>query len=72
MKPVVVPIKLMIPYNAPAKFGAKSCEFCKLVNVEAPLKPSEIVIMLTHQYGWLPTDTKAIKQIPGIIWAKLL
>lgn len=47
-KPVVVPKKLIIPYNVPAKFGARSCEFCKFVNVDAPLKPSEIVIMATQ------------------------
>lgn len=52
MKPVVVPKKLIRPYNVPAKLGAKSCEFCKLVTVEAPLNPSDTVIIATHQYGW--------------------
>lgn len=50
-KPVVVPRKLITPYNDPAKFGAKSWEFCKFVNVDAPLKPNDIVITATHQYG---------------------
>lgn len=50
-KPVVVPIKLISPYSVPAKFGAKSCEFCKFVKVDAPLKPSDVVIIATHQYG---------------------
>lgn len=51
IKPVVVPKKLISPYNVPAKFGAKSWEFCKLVTVDAPLKPSDAVIIATHQYG---------------------
>lgn len=51
MNPVVVPTKLIIPYNVPAKFGAKSCEFCKLVTVEAPLNPKLSVMRVTHTYG---------------------
>ena len=47
--PVVVPKKFITPYNVPAKFGARSCEFCKFVSVEAPLKPSDVVITATHQ-----------------------
>lgn len=37
------PIKLIIEYNVPAKFGARSCEFCKFVNVAEPLNPNENV-----------------------------
>lgn len=69
-KPVVVPIKLISPYSVPAKFGAKSCEFCKFVKVDAPLKPSDVVIIATHQYGWSPTYANPIKQTPGRMCAK--
>lgn len=65
--PVVVPMKLIIPYILPAKFGARSCEFCKLVSVDAPLKPSDIVITATHQYGWWPTYANPIRHSPGRI-----
>lgn len=37
------PIKLIIEYNVPAKFGARSWEFCKFVNVAEPLNPNESV-----------------------------
>lgn len=70
--PVVVPMKLITPYNEPAKFGAKSCEFCRLVKVEAPLNPKDIVIIATHQYGCWPTYAKAIKHAPGRMCAKNL
>lgn len=63
-------MKLIIPYKVPAKFGAKSCAFCRLVNVDAPLKPREIVITATHQYGWWPTYASPIKHAPGKIWAE--
>lgn len=69
MNPDVVPIKLIVPYSVPAKFGAKSWEFCKFVKVDAPLNPSDSVITATHTYGSSPTYAKAIKNIPGIMWA---
>ena len=47
IKPVVVPTKLIIPYNEPEKLGARSCEFCKFVIVADPLKPSERVMTAT-------------------------
>lgn len=68
-KPVVVPTKLIAPYKDPAKFGAKSWEFWRFVKVDAPLKPSEVVMIATHQYGWWPTYAKPIKQSPGIMCA---
>lgn len=48
MNPLVVPTKLMIPYKLPAKFGAKSCEFCKFVMVAAPLNPRDNVMTATQ------------------------
>lgn len=44
MKPDVLPTQLIIPYIVPAKLGARSWEFCKLVNVDAPFSPRENVI----------------------------
>lgn len=68
MKPVVVPTKLMIPYRVPAKFGARSCEFCRFVTVDAPLKPKLRVIRATHTYGcW--TKHIPTRKRPGITWA---
>lgn len=42
-KPDDIPIKFIIEYKVPAKFGPRSWQFCKLVRVAAPLKPSEAV-----------------------------
>lgn len=54
MKPLDVPTKLMIPYSVPAKLGARSWEFWRLVIVDAPLNPSESVMMATQTYGSKP------------------
>lgn len=43
--------QFIIEYKKPAKFGAKSCEFCKFVIVDAPFEPSDAVISATHMYG---------------------
>lgn len=42
-KPDDIPMKFIIEYKVPAKFGPRSCVFCKLVKVAAPLKPNEAV-----------------------------
>lgn len=65
MKPLVVPTKLMIEYNVPAKFGAKSCEFCNEVTVDAPLEPNDNVMMATHIAGLLPTYVIEMSKRPG-------
>lgn len=59
----------MTEYNEPAKLGAKSCEFCKLVNVEAPFRPNDAVIIATHQYGLFPIYAMLINSKPGMICA---
>ena len=69
MKPLVVPTKLMIPYNVPAKFGAKSCEFCKFVIVAAPLNPSESVMTTTIKYGLNERYEIDSRKRPGIMCA---
>ena len=65
MKPVVVPTKLIIPYRVPAKLGAKSCEFCRFVTVDAPLKPKLRVINVTQMYGCC-TKHMPMRKSPGI------
>lgn len=67
MNPLVVPTKLMIPYSEPAKFGARSCEFCRFVIVAAPLKPSERVMIATQTYGSQPTKQSRMRKRPGIM-----
>lgn len=67
--PVVVPAKLIMEKMVAAKFGAKSCAFCKLVMVAAPLKPNDKVMRMTQVVALSPTYPSANSSSPGIIWA---
>lgn len=64
------PMTLIIEYSVPAKLGARSCEFCKLVNVAAPLKPKERVKMATMTSESLTYGIVSNKS-PGIICAEI-
>lgn len=65
MKPLEVPIKFIIEYNVPAKFGARSCVFCRFVRVADPFKPNEAVMIATQAYALPPTYVIDISKIPG-------
>lgn len=54
-----------MPYNVPAKFGAKSWEFCKFVKVEAPFNPSENVISRMAQVTLHPVNVCENSKNPG-------
>lgn len=59
-------MKLIIAYNVPAKFGAKSCEFCRFVKVAAPLNPKEAVKIPITRYVSVTYGIPNNKQ-PGMI-----
>lgn len=67
MNPVVPPMQFTIPYTVPAKFGARSCEFWRLVNVEAPFMPNAKVRKITAKVELHPLMVWAVRNIPGII-----
>lgn len=58
-------------YSVPAKLGARSCEFCKLVSVAAPLNPKESVKSATIA-SLLVVYGMANSKSPGMIWAKIM
>lgn len=62
-----MPTKLIIEKSEPAKFGAKSCEFCKLVTVAAPLKPRDNVMIAMQAWTLNPTKQSAINSTPGMM-----
>lgn len=64
-------MQFAIPYKDPAKFGAKSCEFCRFVKVEAPLLPKDNVIKAKANVTSQPTADWAINNNPGKKWAKI-
>lgn len=66
MKPVIPPMKLMIPKMDPAKFGAKSCGFCRLVNTAAPLMAILKVNMTTIGTQLHPVKAMPMSNIPGM------
>ena len=70
IKPLVVPTKFMMPYSVPAKFGARSCEFCKFVIVAAPLNPSDNVMTATTRYLSNASNVIESKNNPGITCAR--
>lgn len=72
IKPDVLPTQLIIPYKVPAKLGARSCEFCKLVSVEAPLKPREKVIRVIAHVTLQPVNVCENSNSPGRIWAEII
>lgn len=66
IKPVVPPKQLTIPYKVPAKFGAKSWEFWRLVRVEAPFIPKANVRKMTAKVGSHPDIVCETKNTPGM------
>lgn len=69
MMPLVIPMQFMMEYNVPAKFGAKSCAFCRFVIAAAPFAPNEAVIRATHAVELSWKYIIAINNNPGMMWA---